>query len=72
MVACSASETVSSHDESANNSVIPGENVYVGTFFVRSPPNLKTRLDTFGLGSGSAVPFDDVLGTPEALFSVMV
>ena len=72
MVACSARESVSSHGERATNGVIPGENVYVGTFFVRSPPNLKTKLDTFGLGSGSTLPFDDVLGTPEELFSVMV
>jgi hypothetical protein len=53
---------------------LPGENVYVGTFFVRSPPNLKTRLETFGLGSCccSLFPFDGCATATGELLTVIV
>jgi hypothetical protein len=54
-------------------SILPGENVYVGTFFVRSPPNLKTRLETLGLGSGcSLFPFGGCATTTGELLTVIV
>ena len=55
--------------------ILPGENVYVGTFLGRSPPNLNTRLETLGLGSCcccSLFPFDDGVVTPEELLTVIV
>jgi hypothetical protein len=45
--------------------ILPGENVYVGTFLVRSPPNLKTRLETLGRASCcSLFPFNGGGVTP--------
>jgi hypothetical protein len=51
---------------------LPGENVYVGTFLFRSPPNLNTKLETFCLGSCSLFPFDDGTVIPEELLTVIV
>jgi hypothetical protein len=52
---------------------LPGENVYVGTFLFRSPPNLNTRLETFGLGSCcSLFPFDGGAIIPEELLTLIV
>jgi hypothetical protein len=51
---------------------LPGENVYVGTFLFRSPPNLNTRLDTLGRTSCSLLPCEDGAMRPGVFCMVIV